>query len=240
MRQTMNSSPADNAAPAEQLMPREKMLRHGRSALSDEELIALFLHTGLQGCPVLELAALIKKTAGSLANLGTMDAREIMECCKGIGPAKATTLAAAFELGQRAVRENLERTAMRSPRVVYDYLIGDLRYETEENLVLLMLDSRKQLIRRSLIARGSLTTVPANPRSIFRAALISNAACIIMAHNHPSGDPTPSNADTELTRAIAQCGELMRIPLFDHVILGTEAPGRSLPYYSFRQNNLLH
>lgn len=240
MRQTMNSSPADNAAPAEQLMPREKMLRHGRSALSDEELIALFLHTGLQGCPVLELAALIKKTAGSLANLGTMDAREIMECCKGIGPAKATTLAAAFELGQRAVRENLERTAMRSPRVVYDYLIGDLRYETEENLVLLMLDSRKQLIRRSLIARGSLTTVPTNPRSIFRAALISNAACIIMAHNHPSGDPTPSNADTELTRAIAQCGELMRIPLFDHVILGTEAPGRSLPYYSFRQNNLLH
>lgn len=240
MRQTMNSSPTDNAAPAEQLMPREKMLRHGRSALSDEELIALFLHTGLQGCPVLELAALIKKTAGSLANLGTMDAREIMECCKGIGPAKATTLAAAFELGQRAVRENLERTAMRSPRVVYDYLIGDLRYETEENLVLLMLDSRKQLIRRSLIARGSLTTVPANPRSIFRAALISNAACIIMAHNHPSGDPTPSNADTELTRAIAQCGELMRIPLFDHVILGTEAPGRPLPYYSFRQNNLLH
>lgn len=236
----MNSRSADNSAPEEQLMPREKMLRHGRSSLSDEELIALFLHTGLQGCPVLELAALIKKTAGSLANLGSMDAREIMECCKGIGPAKATTLAAAFELGQRAVRENLERTEMRSPRTVYDYLIGDLRYETEENLVLLMLDSRKQLIRRSLIARGTLTSVPANPRSIFRAALISNAACIIMAHNHPSGDPSPSNADIELTKAIAQCGELMRIPLFDHVILGTEAPGRSLPYYSFRKNNFLH
>lgn len=235
----MDLSP-DTTPPAEQLMPREKMMRHGRSSLSDEELIALFLHTGLQGCPVLELAALIKKTAGSLANLGSMDAREIMECCKGIGPAKATTLAAAFELGQRAVRENLERTELRSPRTVYDYLIGDLRYETEENLVLLMLDSRKQLIRRSLIARGTLTSVPANPRSIFRAALISNAACIIMAHNHPSGDPSPSNADVELTKAIAQCGELMRIPLFDHVILGTEAPGRALPYYSFRKNNFLH
>lgn len=235
----MDLSP-DTTPPAEQLMPREKMMRHGRSSLSDEELIALFLHTGLQGCPVLELAARIKKAAGSLANLGSMDAREIMECCKGIGPAKATTLAAAFELGQRAVRENLERTELRSPRTVYDYLIGDLRYETEENLVLLMLDSRKQLIRRSLIARGTLTSVPANPRSIFRAALISNAACIIMAHNHPSGDPAPSNADVELTKAIAQCGELMRIPLFDHIILGTEAPGRALPYYSFRKNNFLH
>ena len=235
----MDLSP-DTTPPAEQLMPREKMMRHGRSSLSDEELIALFLHTGLQGCPVLELAARIKKAAGSLANLGSMDAREIMDCCKGIGPAKATTLAAAFELGQRAVRENLERTELRSPRTVYDYLIGDLRYETEENLVLLMLDSRKQLIRRSLIARGTLTSVPANPRSIFRAALISNAACIIMAHNHPSGDPAPSNADVELTKAIAQCGELMRIPLFDHIILGTEAPGRALPYYSFRKNNFLH
>lgn len=235
----MDLSP-DTTPPAEQLMPREKMMRHGRSSLSDEELIALFLHTGLQGCPVLELAARIKKAAGSLANLGSMDAREIMECCKGIGPAKATTLAAAFELGQRAVRENLERTELRSPRTVYDYLIGDLRYETEENLILLMLDSRKQLIRRSLIARGTLTSVPANPRSIFRAALISNAACIIMAHNHPSGDPAPSNADVELTKAIAQCGELMRIPLFDHIILGTEAPGRALPYYSFRKNNFLH
>ena len=235
----MDLSP-DTTPPAEQLMPREKMMRHGRSSLSDEELIALFLHTGLQGCPVLELAARIKKAAGSLANLGSRDAREIMECCKGIGPAKATTLAAAFELGQRAVRENLERTELRSPRTVYDYLIGDLRYETEENLVLLMLDSRKQLIRRSLIARGTLTSVPANPRSIFRAALISNAACIIMAHNHPSGDPAPSNADVELTKAIAQCGELMRIPLFDHIILGTEAPGRALPYYSFRKNNFLH
>ena len=235
----MDLSP-DTTPPAEQLMPREKMMRHGRSSLSDEELIALFLHTGLQGCPVLELAARIKKAADSLANLGSMDAREIMECCKGIGPAKATTLAAAFELGQRAVRENLERTELRSPRTVYDYLIGDLRYETEENLVLLMLDSRKQLIRRSLIARGTLASVPANPRSIFRAALISNAACIIMAHNHPSGDPAPSNADVELTKAIAQCGELMRIPLFDHIILGTEAPGRALPYYSFRKNNFLH
>lgn len=235
----MDLSP-DTTPPAEQLMPREKMMLHGRSSLSDEELIALFLHTGLQGCPVLELAARIKKAAGSLANLGSMDAREIMECCKGIGPAKATTLAAAFELGQRAVRENMERTELRSPRTVYDYLIGDLRYETEENLVLLMLDSRKQLIRRSLIARGTLTSVPANPRSIFRAALISNAACIIMAHNHPSGDPAPSNADVELTKAIAQCGELMRIPLFDHIILGTEAPGRALPYYSFRKNNFLH
>lgn len=227
-------------APEEPLMPREKMLRHGRSALSDEELIALFLHTGLQGCPVLELAALIKREAGSLARLGTMDAREIMECCKGVGPAKATTLAAAFELGQRAVRENMERVEMRNPRIVYDYLIGDLRYETEENLVLLLLDSRKQLIRRMLIARGTLTSVPANPRSIFRPAIICNAACIIMVHNHPSGDPSPSKADMELTGAIAQSGELLRIPLFDHVILGTEAPGRLQPFYSFRQNNLLH
>ncbi len=238
----MNTAPdtgSASPAPEEQLMPREKMLRYGRRELSDEELIALFLHTGLQGCPVLELAAQTKKAAGSLANLGAMDAREIMECCKGIGPAKATTLAAAFELGQRAIRENLERQEMRSPRIVYDYLIGDLRYESEENLILLLLDSRKQLIRRILIARGTLTSVPANPRSIFRPAIICNAACFIMAHNHPSGDPSPSRADLELTRTITRCGELMNIPLFDHVILGTEAPGRAQPYYSFRQHNII-
>ena len=230
---------SDTPTPKEQLMPREKMLRYGRRELSDEELIALFLHTGLQGCPVMELAAQTKKAAGSLANLGAMDAREIMECCKGIGPAKATTLAAAFELGQRAIRENMERQEMRSPRAVYDYLIGDLRYESEENLVLLLLDTRKQLIRRILIARGTLTSVSANPRSIFRPAIICNAACFIMAHNHPSGDPSPSKADLELTRTIARCGELMHIPLFDHVILGTEAPDRVYPYYSFRQYNIL-
>lgn len=227
------------AATTEPLMPREKMLRNGRRSLSDEELIALFLHTGLQGCPVLELAARIKKAAGSLAQLGTMDAREIMECCKGIGPAKATTLAAAFELGQRAVREKMERVVINNPRDVYDYLIGDLLYETEENLILLLLDSRKQLIRRSLVAKGTLTSVPGNPRTIFREALIHNAACIIMAHNHPSGDPTPSTMDEELTRTIIQCGEMMRIPLFDHVILGRPSAAHNRPFFSFRMSKRL-
>lgn len=214
-------------------------MTQGRTALSDEELIAIFLRTGLPGCNVLELAGMLKRKAGSLATLGSMEAAEISTLLeKGIGPAKAATLAAVFELGRRAVQEALERQEIDNARVVYDYLAGELRYESQETVVVLLLDAKRRLMRRFNIAKGTLSRVTTHPRDIFREAVRYNCSSIVMVHNHPSGDPSPSKQDKELTAALVQAGNLLGIPLRDHVIIGAPAPGRP-PYFSFREKDLL-
>ena len=219
-------------------LPREKLLNHGRGALTDEELIAIFLRTGLHGCNVLELAGRLKHAAGSLSGLGRMEARQIMDCCKGIGAAKAATLAAVFELGHRALKEEIRKEDMTNPATVYNYLASDLHYRPEENMVVLLLNAQRRLIRRCDVGRGTLTRVLTHPRSIFREAIIHNASSIILAHNHPSGDPHPSKMDCELTDTVKKSGEIIGIPLKDHIILGE--PGvADLPYYSFRSHGLL-
>lgn len=220
---------------AEDERPREKLMQRGRAALSDEELIAIFLRTGLKGCNVLELAARLKRAAGSLTALGRMEAQEIARCCKGIGAAKAATLAAVFELGHRAVKEDIIKADMSTPDAVYNYLAGDLRYEQQEHFVVLMLDTHRHLIRRSNISKGTLNRTMVHPRDVFREAIINNACTIILAHNHPSGNPTPSKLDRELTRELVQAGEAIHIPILDHVIIGAG----STPYYSFRKQGLL-
>lgn len=219
-------------------LPRERLLREGRRALTDEELLAIFLRTGVPGCNVLEVAAKLKRAAGgSLAALGRWDAREIMASCKGIGPAKAATLAAVFELGQRAVREEAQQLELRSAQQVYDLLAGELRYENVETLVLLLLDTHRRLLHRVTLGRGTLTNVMVHPRNIFREAVIHHAAGFIMVHNHPSGRPVPSNADDKLTDAVAAAAKIMHISMVDHVIIGAPAEGQPLPYYSYREHN---
>lgn len=220
--------------------PREKLLLKGRAALSDEELIAIFLRTGLKGCNVLELAARLKKAAGSLTALGRMEARGIMQCCKGIGSAKAATLAAVFELGHRAVKEEVIREDMSSPAAAYNYLAGELRYEQQENFVVLLLDTRRRLIRRCTISKGTLNRTMVHPRDVFREAILSNAASVILAHNHPSGDPTPSKPDRELTRELVHAGESLHIPVIDHIIIGTNRGNNTLPYFSFRDQGFIN
>lgn len=217
-------------------LPRERLLREGRAALTDEELIAIFLRTGLHGCNVLELAARLKRSAGSLAALGRLDAREIAESCKGIGQAKAATLAAVFELGQRAVREELAQQQIATAAQVYELLAGELRFETVENLVLLLLDTHRRLLRRVNLGRGTLTNVLTHPRSIFREVIMHHAAGFILVHNHPSGRPVPSKADDKLTDTIAAAAKIMCVPLVDHVIIGSPTEGQELPYYSYRDH----
>lgn len=224
---------------AEEDKPREKLMNRGRRCLTDEELIAIFLRTGLHGCNVLELATKLKREAGSLAALGAMEARDIQQLAKGIGMAKAATLAAVFELGKRAVQESIEREPIRGAEDVYRLLAPSLRFEHQENLVLLLLDVRRCLIRREVIARGTLTRIVVHPRDIFNRAVRHQASSIIIAHNHPSGNPKPSSQDVELTEAIRAAGELMMIPLRDHVILGASTEGRGKPYFSFAQAGLI-
>lgn len=220
-------------------MPREKLFTQGRKALSDEELLAIFLRTGLPGCNVLELAKLLKAQARSLADLGQMEAAEIAALVKGIGVAKAATLAAGFELGQRAARARLEREDMGTARNVYEYLVGELRFETQEVMCVLLLDARRRLIRMERVAAGTLTRVVIHARNIFKPAISYNASKVIIAHNHPSGSITPSEHDKVLTRAVAEAGEVLGIPLLDHVIIGAADAGQSQPYFSFAENNML-
>ncbi|MBR1981142.1 MAG: DNA repair protein RadC [Akkermansia sp.] len=219
--------------------PREKLILKGRSALSDEELIAIFLRTGLQGCNVLELAGKLKRAAGSLTALGRMEAREISRCCKGIGTAKAATLAAVFELGHRAVKEEVVRLDMRTPENVYRYLAGELRYEQQEHFIVLLLDTHRHLIKRCTISKGTINRTIVHPRDIFRDAILCNASSIILAHNHPSGDSTPSKLDRELTRNLVTAGESLHIPIIDHIIIGTITSDGSPTYYSFREHGLM-
>lgn len=217
-------------------LPRERLLREGRGALTDEELIAIFLRTGIHGCNVLEVASKLKRAAGSLAALGRWDAAEIMASVKGIGPAKAATLAAVFELGQRAVKEQLVQKEIVTAQQVYDLLTGELRFETVENLIVLLLDTHRRLLRRVNLGRGTLTNVMTHPRNIFREAVIHHAAGFIIVHNHPSGRPVPSKADDKLTESVAAAAKIMCIPLVDHVIIGSPSEGQELPYYSYRDH----
>lgn len=220
-------------------MPREKLYNRGRQCLSDEELLAIFLRTGVRGCNVLELASLLMKKAGSLAELGQMEAADICSLVKGIGMAKAATLAAVFELGQRAARAKLNRCEMRSGRDVYDYLAGELRFETQEVLYVLLLDARSRLMRAERIATGTLTRVITHARNVYSLAVRFNAFKIIMAHNHPSGSTNPSEHDKNLTHAIAEAGEVLGIPLMDHVIIGAADAYQGVPYFSFAEHGLL-
>ncbi len=225
---------------AEDDRPREKLLQKGRAALNDEELIAIFLRTGIKGCNVLELASRLKRAAGSLTALGRMEAGEITRCCKGIGAAKAATLAAVFELGHRAVKEQLSKADMSTPEAVYEYLAGDLRYEKQEHFVVLLLDTHRHLVRRCTISKGTLNRTMVHPRDVFRDAIIGNASSIILAHNHPSGDPTPSRPDRELTRELINAGCALHIPVLDHIIIGTASTTNTRPYFSFREHGLIN
>ncbi|MBE6418579.1 MAG: JAB domain-containing protein [Akkermansiaceae bacterium] len=239
--------PADNkpesvklldTVPADEL-PREKLFLHGRRALSDEELIAIFLRTGMQGCNVLQLAALVKKAAGSLADLGQMEAADILNLVKGIGKAKAATLAAGFELGQRATRDRMQRCDMSSAASVYEYLVGELRFESQEVLCVLLIDARRRLIRVERVAAGTLTRMITHARNVFSPAIRYNACKIILAHNHPSGNTSPSEQDKALTRAIAEAGHILGIPLMDHVIIGAADNDFACPYFSFAEHGLI-
>lgn len=222
-------------------MPREKLFREGCDALTDEELIAIFLRTGLPGVNVIELSRLLKKHAGgSLTALGRLKATDIMGLVKGIRKAKAATLAAAFELGRRAVKERLHLSLMNSPEAVYRAFAGELRYAHQENFLVLSLNTRNELIFTSRTAVGTLTRVILHPRDVFREAIRHSASRIILVHNHPSGNPLPSIEDRMLTDRMVEAGKLLLIPVADHVIIGTETESEDRqPFFSFHREGLI-
>ena len=217
--------------------PREKLLARGATALTDAELIALLLRTGLPGANAVEVARQLLERYGSLSGLSRCTVKEIAEI-RGIGKAKAIQLVAAFGLGQRLANERLSRQKLDSPELVHDLVATEMRALHKESLRVILLDTRFHLLRMEEVSLGSVNESIAHPRDVFRPAVISSAYAVIVVHNHPSGDPSPSQSDHSLTRRLAEAAELLQIKLLDHIIIGAPAEGR-LPYFSFKEAGVL-
>ena len=217
--------------------PREKLMTRGASALTDAELLAILLRTGIPGANAVQVAAKLLDRFKSLNGLSRCTVEEIAQI-PGIGPAKALHLVAAFNLGQRLARETLTREKIDSPQLVYDLLASEMRALHKESLRVILLDTRYHLLRIQEVSLGSVNESIAHPRDVFRPAVISSAYAVIVAHNHPSGDPSPSQSDHSLTRRLAEAAELLQIKLLDHIIIGAPAEGRA-PYFSFKEAGVL-
>jgi DNA repair protein RadC len=217
--------------------PREKLAANGASALTDPELIAILLGTGVPGENVVEVARKLLKEHNSLTGLSRCTVAELSKF-RGVGPAKAAQLAAAFGLGQRLARETLSDRKLDSPELIYELLAPGMRQLHKESLRVVLLDTRYRLIRTEEVSSGSINESIAHPRDVFRPAVISSAYAIIVVHNHPSGDASPSQTDHSLTRRLAEAAELLQIKLLDHIIIG--APTEGTPgYFSFKEAGVL-
>jgi DNA repair protein RadC len=200
--------------------PRERLWALGPAALTTAELLAIVLGTGGGGQDVLKLAArLLELAEGSLRRLAQRPAAELLRS-PGIGPTKAARLMAAFELGARTAREERPPVQrIREPEDVIRRFGTRLRDLQVEEFHLLALDSQSQVLREVLITRGLLNSSLVHPREVFRAAIAEAAAGIIVVHNHPSGDPSPSEEDRAVTKQLLSAGQLLDLPLYDHVII---------------------
>ena len=200
--------------------PRERLWSLGPAALTTAELLAILLGTGGGGWDVLEVAGRLLNVAdGSLRRLARRPGAELLRA-RGVGPTKAARLLAAFELGARLAREEGPPVIrIREPEDVARLFRGRLRDLQVEEFHLLALDSQSQVLREVLVTRGLLNSSLVHPREVFRAAIAEAAAGIIVVHNHPSGDPTPSAEDRAVTQQLSAAGRLLDLPLYDHVII---------------------
>jgi len=200
--------------------PRERLWSLGPAALTTAELVAILLGTGGSGSDVLEVAGrLLDVGEGSLRRLARRPGAELLRA-SGVGPTKAARLLAAFELGARLAREERPPVLrIREPEDVARLFQSRLRDLQVEEFHLLALDSQSQILREVLVTRGLLNSSLVHPREVFRAAIAEAAAGIIVVHNHPSGDPTPSAEDRAVTQQLAAAGRLLDLPLYDHVII---------------------
>jgi len=217
--------------------PREKLIARGADALTNAELIAILLRTGLVGANAVEVAGHLLQRYQSLSGLSRCTLDELSSI-PGIGPAKAMQLVATFKLGQRLAKETYAQMKIDTPELVYELLAPEMRALHKESLRVILLDTRYHMLRIESISLGSVNESIAHPRDVFRPAIISSAYAVIVVHNHPSGDPSPSQSDHSLTRRLAEAAELLQIKLLDHIIIGAPAEGRP-PYFSFKEAGVL-
>ena len=201
--------------------PREKLIQRGAASLSDTELLAILLRTGTSSVSVLHLAeeVLTKYQDRGLVSIMNISPQEIASV-HGVGLAKAATIVAAVELGRRlSTRAAQKLEKIEGPEDVARYASPLLRFEQKEHFLVMLLDVRNRVLAMPTISIGSLTASVAHPREIFREAIRYSAANMILIHNHPSGDPTPSREDIQITKQMMKAGEIMGIPVLDHIII---------------------
>lgn len=215
--------------------PYEKLERSGAAALGDAELLAVILRTGSRNKSALDLARSLilnyraEDEESGLAFLSDLCLEELRQI-EGIGRVKALQLSAAAEIGKRSVTVQTQaRRLLNSPERVADYISADLRSLPREQLIMLILDTKQRLIRQSRVSEGGLASVHLQPRDLLREAVKANAAGIVLVHNHPSGDPTPSRDDIVATKSLIDASKLIGISLQDHIVVGHEG------YVSIRQ-----
>jgi DNA repair protein RadC len=220
--------------------PRERLVSAGADALRDAELIAILLRTGVPGASAVSVAEELLKTFRSLGELARAPVDDLRRI-KGVGRDKAIALKAAFTLAQRMAAElHGEAPLLDTPERVADYLREDNRTLEVETFQVLLLNTRRRLIRCERLTQGLLDTLLVHAREVFRAAILANAAAVVLVHNHPSGDPTPSEADIKVTRDLIRAGQLLKIDVLDHVILGRRTVERPRDFASLRELGYFH
>ncbi|MFQ5843722.1 MAG: DNA repair protein RadC [Planctomycetota bacterium] len=213
--------------------PADRLHRLGGEALTDEELLALVLAPGARSGAVLDSARDLLKAAGSLRRLSTRCARELASS-SGVGPVQAARLQAVFALGRRLMERRMRPgTPFLSPRQVFEHYHAVLRDRKKERFLVVLLDARHRLLREEMVSEGSLTSSIVHPREVFLPAVRESAGAVVLVHNHPSGDPSPSDEDVAITRRLLRASELLGIRVLDHVIVGDGS------YASFKESGLL-
>ncbi len=239
---TTYERPSGDSSPSSRLRdqplaerPRERLMERGAAALSSAELIAILVRTGLPGANAADIGRQLLQKFGSLAAMAGASVDDLRRV-RGIGRAKAVTLVAAFALAGRMAEElQHESPVLDSPAAIARLLRDQNRGKDVETFRIILLNTRHRLIRIEQVSQGTLDTILVHPREVFKAAISASAAAIILAHNHPSGDPAPSEADIKLTRELINAGKLMKIDVLDHIILGQATTDRTKDYASLRE-----
>ncbi len=215
--------------------PRERLVEKGPDALSHAELIAILLRTGLKGANAVEIGRQIVSKYGSLQALARASVEDLRKV-KGIGRDKAVTLVAAFTLARKMAAEQArEAPLLDTPDAVANAIREEIRLRPVETFYVLLLNTRRRLISSEKISDGILDSILVHPREVFKAAIASNASAVVLVHNHPSGDPTPSEADIKVTRDLIRAGQLLKIDVLDHIVIGKATAERQKDYVSLRE-----
>lgn len=213
--------------------PRERLLQYGPEYLSNRELLAILLETGTRNQSVFALADQLIAHFGSLRALACATYEEMAEI-KGIGPAKAARVIAAFELTKRLSNSSLEvREVIRSPQDAADIVMDEMSLLDREHFVILMLNTKHAVIAKKVVSIGHLNASLVHPRELFKDVIKKSSAAVILVHNHPSGDPTPSEDDIRVTQRLCEAGRLLGISVLDHIVIGDKS------YVSFREQGLI-
>lgn len=231
MSKTINSGFTIHDLPKSE-RPRERLQQHGAEALSSQEILALILGRGIKGESVMVTAQRLLSAFGNVKNISEASLEEL-STVKGIGPAKASQLKAAFELARRKDEQGGEQITVKSHHDAIKLVKQQLKDKKKEHFLILCLDTRNNLIKIGNISTGTLDTNLVHPREVFKEAIASLSSSIILVHNHPSGNPEPSDADIDITKRIMETGKIVGIDVLDHIIVAGNKP------FSFKEKGIL-